>query len=83
MDSRWNPWTRFHGFHMDSRWNDSMESTWNGPWIPGMVHGFQSMDSIEDLVNFYYEVPIPYGIHVNSMESTHSIWNPYGTYRGL
>ena len=30
-----------------------MDSRWN-----------DSMESIEDLVNFYYEVPIPYGIHM-------------------
>ena len=30
-----------------------MDSRWN-----------DSMESIEDLVNFYYEVPILYGIHM-------------------
>ena len=48
-------------------------------WIPcGMSpHGIHSSKYL-----IYMSKHIPYGIHVESMEYIHSIWNPYGMWGG-
>jgi hypothetical protein len=55
-------------FHME--WVDSMDSRWNGPWIPcGMVH----------LPWIPYGMGQFHGLHMDSMN--HSIWNPWNIHR--
>jgi hypothetical protein len=54
-----------------------MEWTWNPcgihvefMWNPYGIHSSNYL--------IYISKHIPYGIHVESMEYIHSIWNPYG-----
>jgi phenolic acid decarboxylase len=66
-----------------------MESTWTGPWnVHGMVYsmvipyGFHSGYRIGKWVRAQPKI-----FHMESMEwgveSTHSIWIPYGRYQGV
>jgi hypothetical protein len=91
-NSPWNPcgivhgiwikfqWT-FHGFHM--------ESTWTGPWNPYGTH--HSMDIPYGIHSGYgmekwlgtQPKNSPCGIHGMGGFHTHSIWIPYGIYRGV
>jgi hypothetical protein len=66
-------------------WVDSMDSRWNGPWIPcGMV----DIPWIPYGMGQFHDIPwIPdgmvHGIHMESMELTHSIWNPWNIHHSI
>jgi len=89
LNGPWNPYGIVHGIGIWKFHGIHMESTWTGPWnVHGMVHSIDIPYGIHSGYGMGNWVGAqPKKFHMESMEwgveSTHSIWNPYGRYRGV
>ena len=67
----------------------SMESTWTSAWnVHGMGHSIWNLYGLQSGYGMKKWLGCqpkncPYGVHGMALDSTHSIWIPYGKYQGV